>query len=501
MTQRELELLLKVFDERWHTLITRYLSDMGDHLADIGQLLPSDVNRIVEMRRMGVNVRRIESQIAHAAQMSEDEIIKIFRRVAQDDARLMERMFGLRRGAALESTGLRAALESQYRVTMGEMKNLSRTTVISDTYREAVDVAVQAVQGGVQDYRKAIRSVIDEAASEGLRVIYPTLTPSGRNRTMRLDSAARQNVLDGARSLHQAALNALGEELGADGVEIDAHMLCAEDHVPYQGRQYTRAQFDELQNRLPRKIGQWNCKHTAYPILMGAPPAYSEAEIAEMAQNSREQIEIDGVKKSRYEWTQEQRKIETAVRYQKDRGVAFRHAGDMEMRRDAQRKINALMERYERISDKAGIGERRERTYVKGYAPVKAKLNSDEKSAIILVSGHEINPRLRKQKQNEHIWGTEAFRRRTEDAKANNKALPSAFFEEVDIEKLVAKNMGKGEAMIDSSGALSEYFSAENNVGFVYLRGSEEYKTTSRVCVKYSKRGWHAYPVKMIKEE
>ena len=103
----------------------------------------------------------------------------------------------------------------------------------------------------------------------------------------------------------------------------------------------------------------------------------SEAEIAEMAQNSREQIEIDGVKKSRYEWTQEQRKIETAVRYQKDRGVAFRHAGDMEMRRDAQRKINALMERYERISDKAGIGERRERTYVKGYAPVKAHTRAD----------------------------------------------------------------------------------------------------------------------------
>lgn len=372
MTTRELELLLKAFDERWHALITRYLSDMGDHLADIGDLLPSDVNRVVEMRRMGVNVRRIESQIAHAAQMSREEIEKIFLRIAKDDARLMERMFGLRRGAALESAGLRAALESQYRVTMGEMENLSRTTVISDAYKNAVDVAVQAVQGGVQDYQSAIRSTIDAAASEGLRVVYPTLTPSGRNRTMRLDSAARQNVLDGARSLHQATLNALGEELGADGVEINAHMLCAEDHVPYQGRQYTKEQFAQIQGSLRRRIGQWNCKHIAMPIKMGAEPAYSEEELEEMANNSLEKIEIDGQKKSRYEWTQEQRKIETAVRYQKDRGVLARHAGNMDVRRDAQGKIDALMARYEKISERAEVHERRERTYVKDYRKVRA---------------------------------------------------------------------------------------------------------------------------------
>ena len=373
MTERELQALLKAFNQRWDALITRYLSDMGDHLADIGELLPSDVNRIVEMRRMGVNVRRIEGQIAHAAQMSQDELMKIFEKVAKDDARFMERMFGLRRGAALESAGLRAALESQFRVTMGEMQNLSRTTVVSKAYKSAVDVAVQAVQGGVQSYQSAIRGAMDAAAADGLRVEYPSKTKSGRNRTMRLDSAARQNVLDGVRSLHQSALDALGKELGANGVEITAHMLCAEDHVDIQGRQFTNEQFAQIQASLPRKIGQWNCKHTAFPILMGAPPTYSKEELEEMAGNSREQIEIDGKKMSRYEWTQEQRRIETAVRYQKDRGVIAKHAGNMEMRRDAQGKIDALMEKYEKISEQAGLYERRDRTYVKGYAPVKAR--------------------------------------------------------------------------------------------------------------------------------
>lgn len=154
---------------------------------------------------------------------------------------------------------------------------------------------------------------------------------------------------------------------------IDAHFLCAEDHLPYQGRQYSMKEFADLQSRLPRKIGQYNCKHMAVPILLGAPPAYSEETLEEMRRNSAEKIEIDGRTMSRYEWTQEQRRIETAVRYQKDRGVLATHAGNMEIRRDAQGKINALMGRYEKISEKAGLHERRSRTYVEGFEHVKLK--------------------------------------------------------------------------------------------------------------------------------
>ena len=57
--------------------------------------------------------------------------------------------------------------------------------------------------------------------------------------TRRLDTAARQNVLDGFRALMQRTRDETGKAFGADGVEISAHMLCAEDHLPYQGRQFS----------------------------------------------------------------------------------------------------------------------------------------------------------------------------------------------------------------------------------------------------------------------
>ena len=52
----------------------------------------------------------------------------------------------------------------------------------------------------------------------------------------------------------QAHMRACGNNwpsrLGANGVEIDAHMLCAEDHLPYQGGQYSNEEFESIQNDL-----------------------------------------------------------------------------------------------------------------------------------------------------------------------------------------------------------------------------------------------------------
>ena len=373
LTEAMTDALLEIFEERWHAIITEYLSSMGDHLADIGELLPSDANRIIEMRRMGVTMERIRKQIAHAAQQSEEDVIRAMQAIAKADAAFAERIFGSKLTASGRSA-LKRVLEAQARVTFGEMENLSRTTVLSDGYRKAVDKAVQAVQGGVSDYRSAIRRTVEEAAAEGLRVEYPTKTPSGRNRSMRLDSAVRMNVLDGVRAMNRAAMEQIGEEYGADGIEISAHALCATDHLPYQGLQYSKEEFEELQQSLGRPIGAWNCKHMTWPIILGVSECtYSKEELAEMNRFSTEEIEIDGRTKTRYEWSQEQRRIETAVRYQKDRANLARHSGHDDIRRDAQAKINKLTKAYEGISEKTRLGAEWDRMRVAGFRSVKEK--------------------------------------------------------------------------------------------------------------------------------
>lgn len=369
LSERQLRALLALFEARMQGITDKYLALMGGHLKAIGGLKPSDVHRLTEMRRMGANVRTIQQDIARSAEANVADLAAVFGAVAAGDQEFAQQWFGgppKIKGTPRNSTAIERVLKAQLRVTAQVFKNLSRTTIQSTAYREAVDVAIQTVQTGVTDYASAIRGALRAAGTGGLSVQYPS------GITRRLDSAVRQNVLDGVRSLNNDILDQLGNEYGADGVELSAHALCAEDHLPYQGRQFSRKAFERLQASLPRPIGMWNCKHTIFPVVLGmSEPAHSPEELAAYARNSREAIEIDGRVKTRYEWTQEQRRTETAIRRQKDVANLAKASGDDVLRREAQSHINTLQEHYARISAGAGLTQQPERAAVAGFRRVK----------------------------------------------------------------------------------------------------------------------------------
>ena len=372
LSERQLEALLALFEERMQGITAEYLTAMGEHLKAIGKLTPGDVHRLTEMKRVGLNARRIQREIARAANISVADLDRVFRATAESDARFAQQWFAedytpAVKGLPKLSKPIERVLKAQLRLSAQAFKNLSQTTIETQRYRDAVDVAITSVQAGVTDYNSAIRRTMKAAAQDGLRVKYPN---SGLTR--RLDSAVRQNVLDGVRAVNNDVLRQLGNEYGADGVEISAHALCAADHRPYQGLQFSNREFEELQNTLDRPFGMWNCKHTVFPIILGvSAPAHDADELRMYRENSSAEIEIDGRKMTRYEWTQEQRRVETAVRAQKDIAIAARASGDDFARREAQARINALQDHYDRISKAAGLDAQRERMSVSGFRAVK----------------------------------------------------------------------------------------------------------------------------------
>lgn len=493
LSERQLEAILDVFRQRMQKVVENYLKRMGEHLRDIGKLTQSDIDRLVELKRVNYNMRQIKREIANAANVPTSDIDKIFAAVAESDVKFANEVFASDLTPRIkDNPTLERILKAQAKITQQTLDNLSQTTILSDGYRNAVDLAVQTVQIGVTDYQSAIRSALKSAAVEGLRVQYPS------GLTRRLDSAIRMNVLDGIRAVNQDVMRQVGKEFRADGVEISAHALCAEDHLPYQGTQMSEKEFDRLQNRLDRPIGIWNCRHNWWPIILGvSQPTYTQEELDEFKRNSSEQITIDGVTKTRYQWTQEQRRLETAVRYQKDIAIAAKASNDDLLRRTTQRNINKLQANYEKISEKAGLIPDKSRMAVAGFRKVKTaeELKNPAKNAII-IAGQNINAKMRSQKQQEHIFGSKAYEKRMKDATLAGKNPPSAFYEGTDVDKLVRTHLGKGDVFTGKDGSLSEYFSAEQQIGNVWLPASQKYMPTSRVCVKHSKSGWHAYPVK-----
>lgn len=370
-----LQKLLDAYQRTMERLNEQYLRMMGEHIRDIGTMWPSDVHRLQQIRRMNRNLSQLQRRIGVAAEREEAEIGRVFRQIAEEDERMARRILGVPDTAQVkDNTYLRRILEAQARETAGRMRNLSNTTVVSDYYRHAIDEGVSAVQSGVEDYGSAIRRVLREAGQSGLRVtdegVRKVDYESGYSR--RLDTAARMNILDGVRHLNQTIMEGVGREFGANGVEIDAHMLCAEDHLPYQGGQYSMEEFEEIQDSLQRPFGEWNCRHSWHPIMLGiSPPTYTTEELERMERYSTEPVTIDGRTKTRYQWSQEMRRCETAIRQQKDTATLARYAGDDALRQRCQGTIVRLNRHYEELSEKAGLGPEFRRTYVGGFRDAK----------------------------------------------------------------------------------------------------------------------------------
>lgn len=144
-----------------------------------------------------------------------------------------------------------------------------------------------------------------------------------------------------------------------DSVEADVHLF--------------RNQCNRFKTRIALALFNLNDgSSTMFPVLMSAPPIYDAQEIEEYRQKSAEMIEIDGRTLSRYDWTQEQRKIETAIRAQKDISNLARAAGLTDEARKASAKIDRLYDRYDQISAAAGLEKQYSRAYVRGYRQTKA---------------------------------------------------------------------------------------------------------------------------------
>ncbi|MEA4899315.1 MAG: phage minor capsid protein [Christensenellaceae bacterium] len=497
LSERQLQGLLKIFEDRSRALTTAYLTKMGDHLRTIGQLMPSDVNRLVELKRMGANVEWVKGEIAKAMGAAARDVENVLYQVAEHDYRVASRFYAEGRQIPIkQNPALMRILRAQAKQTAGEMTNLARTTVVSGAYKDAVSEAIQAAQSGVGDYNSAIRRAVKATAGEGLRVEYE----SGHAR--RLDTAVRMNVLDGVRQLNQDVARQTGKEFGADGVELSAHALCAEDHLPYQGLQFTNRQYAEIQATLDRPIGQWNCKHFAFPILFGVSrPAYTQAQLDDFKRNSEARITIDGRTMTRYEWSQEQRRIETAIRQRKDVAIMAKASGDDMLRREAQAAINQYQNGYRRISEQAGLYERFDKTRVAGFRAVNtnAGLKSPVKRDMIdpkkrddeiraLIRSDATNKKINAGHQDKHLIYSDHY--------VEGRSYVYGVVDHA--QAIVDKYHGTGEPRFSRTGKWSnrEVITADHDIGVEVDKNTGVKTSTNRATIHYGKRGAHVVPAR-----
>ena len=209
---------------------------------------------------------------------------------------------------------------------------------------------------------------------------YTKLVDYATGYSRRLDTAVRQNILWGVKECNQNTADRIGEEFGSDGREVSYHSNPRPSHEDMGGKQFALGKartvkgkyYPSFEEKAEPLLKEYNCLHFSYPILLGiSEPTYSPEQIDELKERDKRTFEFEGEEYTGYEATQMQRKLETAIRTQKDRSIMARKAGNEDEVLKAQEQINLLTSKYAKFSKEANLPTRMERIQVAGFRSTK----------------------------------------------------------------------------------------------------------------------------------
>lgn len=388
----KLDLILERFYQRFNKYNTKVLKKIGEAIKQIGEVSPSKAYQLGQELKYGIELDNLLDELARISGKSVLDVDKLLDRVAEENVDFAEKYYKAKDKEFTEykdNKPLQRYVQTIKKETYGTLKNLSKSTGVGFTfkdknnntifkpfkraYRDLIDEAVYNVTSGVKDYQSAMRNTINDIADSGIKIHESSVKyKSGYNR--RIDSSVRQNILEGVRKINLGVQERIGDEIGADGVEVSSHFPCAEDHWIIDGRQYSKKRFEQINASLDRPVGMFNCKHFIFSIILGIDePQYSDNALFKMRQKDKETFEYEGKAYNKYEATQVQRRLETAIRKQKDRQIIARASDDKEAIAMAQQKISQLTQKYNDFSKTAGLDTYKNRLSVTGFRRVSTK--------------------------------------------------------------------------------------------------------------------------------
>ena len=386
---KKLELLLERFYNRFNQYNTKVLEKMGEAIKKFDGISPTNAHKIAQQLKYGTDIDDLIKELSKLSGKSIKDIEEAFDLVAEENVAFAE-VYAKAKNMEFvdykDNEQLKRLVKGIAGETNATFKNISRSKAVGfvlkdengnkifknlkKTYNDLIDEAVFNVTTGTTDYQSAMRGVMKQLADSGVKIHEEKVGyPSGYNQ--RIDSAVRQNVLTGVRQVNLEVQKQVGRDFGADGVEISAHSPCAEDHLSIQGKQFSNAEFKKLNASLERPIGEYNCRHFVFSIVLGVnKPSYSNKMLNQMNRESQSIVEYEGKKYTAYEATQVQRKLETAIRKEKDRQIIARASGDKEGVGNAQSNISTLTSKYNDFSKNAGLDTYKNKLSVSGYRRV-----------------------------------------------------------------------------------------------------------------------------------
>lgn len=404
LSEDTLERLSERLVDRIESLNTYFINKIGKQIKTIGTITPSQLTELLQSVQYGNDIEEIMNKIAEVTDMNVKDIYDIFEEVAKKNQSYAKKFYEYQKVKFIpyeQNKPLQEQVKSIAKATADKYINMSKTfaymnynnqgikefTSISDIYQKITDEAILSVAQGRDSYEMAMKKMMKEMTSNGLRTVDYA---SGYSR--RADSSVRMNMMDGIRRLHREQQEEFGKEFDADGIEVSHHLYAAPDHIDtIDGRQFstkgkvtingiTYEDYETINNSLDRHVGELNCYHFPFQIVLGvSKPMYSKEQLEVDKQTNMKGFEFEGNHYTMYEGTQLQRQIETKIRQYKDRQIGAKSINDMDEVYHCQEKISQLTNKYKELSDVSGLPTKIDRLRVDGYRSAKSsKINYND---------------------------------------------------------------------------------------------------------------------------
>jgi len=380
-----LDLYINRIANRIWLVENRYLIDAGERIRRLQAMTPEQLREYlhsqIPLADLNADARRANRNLGRANAANERDIERLF-----DEVMTMTYSGGValaaRKGVTLPPPETFKA-RSGYMLTaaLGRYRHMARSGAVDSRYKNKIGKMTRLIADGGADLPSVMRKTIRELAREGISTI-----SYASGRSMRMDSAVRRDLVSEFTGIAQDVQKQIAREIGADGWELSAHEHSAEDHEDAQGHVFTNAEFEKLQNLETgvdidgvshhlegRPIGYWNCRHIAYPFVIGVSQrAYSPEELARIKKRNGDGVTWNGQRISLYAAEQQQRKLETAMRRERELLNALKPLRDTDpkMRNEWRRSNNRLTDlrlEYRRLGATVrphGLRMKPERSYV-----------------------------------------------------------------------------------------------------------------------------------------
>lgn len=405
ISDEELDKLVQIFANKMDEANTLFLKEIGSLIKQIKKMNPTQAHQLIQMLRYGTNYETIVKKMSKYTKISEKDIKKVFKEYAKKDQLFYKQFYKYRNVPFIpyeKNEILRRQTEALANLTNMELSNFTRSRAIGfmitdsdgvvkftglrETYEKLLDTAMINVGQGKETFDTAMRKILKDIGTSGLKYLD---YESGRS--IRLDSMVRMHLKSGLRELHNENQKLFGDEFNSDGVEISVHEYPAEDHEDAQGRQFSNEEFDKLQNTGVatdykgnsinihahlknglsdsfRPISEYNCYHYIFAIVLGVSNTeYTEEQLQAIKDRNQEGFEFEGKHYTMYQGTQLQRQIERKVREQKDLQILGRESEDDTMVLESQTKITQLTNKYKELCNASGLPSKVQRMQVSGY--------------------------------------------------------------------------------------------------------------------------------------